>query len=537
MARARIIVVTSQRLDRLDSLLVAAGAERRYVVRVDDVFDLFEVETDEDCLLLLDLAAMPGADAGILRRWRERNPGARVVWVGGDTDRVAAFARDGVPGTSLRWPLDLDDLDRLAGSGFVGSRVADVPVAGAPAAGAPAAGAPTPEARADPGPEPQAGPGPPPAERRTGGNGVAELTRIEAILGRGSNSTEPEESADQNPAGADAPPPRVAFLATPPESTPESTPESKPGATPPDGPSAAQAAVETMPVVETSSEADPDPIDELDLPPGPVSRIDELGMDEPLLTKDEIDAFFAPPGPLESSDPLGSPDPHGAPEVIDNDSSAHAGQIATRRPAWLKDQTADLADIVQGLDLRARANHSHVGLEGELARLRQFTKTIGFVATPPPPGSQEFDLATLVEEQLGDLAGDTPDAPRLLFRRSPEGTLIQADKLLVAMALEALLRTAVGCAGAGDVVRVSVDARIDAGPLARVEFPAGPLSDMRPEDVLEPYALKSRLPQIGANALAAAGGIAVGQGGDLIVAQDPAGTLAFEISFSSPPSS
>jgi hypothetical protein len=280
-------------------------------------------------------------------------------------------------------------------------------------------------------------------------------------------------------------------------------------------------AADTVPVIQTSTDVDTDPTDELDFPPGPVSRIDELGMDEPLLTKDEIDAFFAPPGPLEP------------PEVIDDDSSAHAADIAMRRPAWLKDQTADLADIVQGLDLRARANHSHVGLEGELARLRQFTKTIGFVAAPPPPGSQEFDLATLVEEQLGDLAGDTPDAPRLLFRRSPEGTLIQADKLLVAMALEALLRTAVGCAGAGDVVRVSVDTRIDAGPLARIEFPAGPLSDMRPEDVLEPYALKSRLPQIGSNALAAAGGIAVGQGGDLIVAQASATTLAFEISFSS----
>jgi hypothetical protein len=225
--------------------------------------------------------------------------------------------------------------------------------------------------------------------------------------------------------------------------------------------------------------------------------------------------------------------PSPAPE--DPTRSVDAAAAAARRPAWLKDQIADLADIVQALDLSARATHAHLGLERELYQLRQFTRTIGLVAAPPPRGQQEFDLVVLVEEQLGALAGREPDAPRILFKASVDEPVIEADKLLVTMALEALLLTAMGCAGPGDVVRVSLDQPAEGGPVVHVRFPAGPMADLDPAEVLQPYALKGRLSGIGSNALAAAGAIAVGQGGDLVLRADGDGHRVFDVSFSDAP--
>lgn len=188
---------------------------------------------------------------------------------------------------------------------------------------------------------------------------------------------------------------------------------------------------------------------------------------------------------------------------------------------------------MQALDLRARASHAHAVIGDDLARLRQFTRTIGFVAAPPAGEEQDFDLASFVEEQLGEAAGVGPDAPRLLFRRVGSGPpRVLADKSLVALAFDALLQTALACAGSGDVVRVSVTAEGGAGrpgpPVtARVDFPRGPLAEVAPADLLRPYALGQILPMIGPNALAAAGGIAVGQGGDLVVEEGEGGRLAF----------
>ena len=215
--------------------------------------------------------------------------------------------------------------------------------------------------------------------------------------------------------------------------------------------------------------------------------------------------------------------------------SADAAARESQRPAWLKDQVADLADIVQALDLTARSTHAHLGLERELGHLRQFTRTIGYVAAPPPRGEQVFDLSVLVEEQLGALAGQTPDAPRILFRSRIEQAPVEADKLLVTMALEALLLTAIGCAGPGDVLRVSVDADAAGTPCAHIRFPAGPMAGLEPAKALQPYALKARLPEIGANALAAAGAIAVGQGGDLVLREEEGGHRVFDVSFSGGP--
>lgn len=269
--------------------------------------------------------------------------------------------------------------------------------------------------------------------------------------------------------------------------------------------------------------------------------LDVVHKDEPLLTKEEIDAFFATPltESLESVDDEENSSPHIGDLEVDQERSLHEPEAtpAAPRPPWLKNQVADLADIVQALDLQARAHHAHVGIAPELARLRQFTKTMGLVAAPPQRGSQDVDMATLTEEALGALAGATPNAPRILFRRRGQEHTTVGDKSLVACALDAVLQTAVACSASGDVVRVTVDGADAASTpsgsrhmTVEVEFPEGPLAALHPSEITTPYALRKILPDIGANALAAAGAIAVGQGGDLHLLRDEdAGALVFTL--------
>ncbi|MDG1491549.1 MAG: hypothetical protein P8R43_06625, partial [Planctomycetota bacterium] len=81
MARARIIVLSSPRLVRVDALLVAAGAPSGRVQRADDAIELFEIDAAAGASLLADLKDVPFADAGLLRRWQEACPGSRILWV------------------------------------------------------------------------------------------------------------------------------------------------------------------------------------------------------------------------------------------------------------------------------------------------------------------------------------------------------------------------------------------------------------------------------------------------------------------------
>ena len=229
------------------------------------------------------------------------------------------------------------------------------------------------------------------------------------------------------------------------------------------------------------------------------------------------------------------------PEERGPDRTPHEPDVATapsdrETPAppapYFRHQVADLADLVQCVDLglglateeladqggpaSVRLAERLQELGGEVARLRQFTNTLSFLVAPPGAGTQRFDLAPLLEEMLTARRSE-PEAPRYLIR-TPEPLEIQSDKMLISQALDALLFLAHHAAGPGGTVRLDgrhVAAEDGDGEevLVSIRFPAGRFADRTPARLLEPYGLRRDLPELGANALAAASGLLRGQGG------------------------
>ncbi len=206
--------------------------------------------------------------------------------------------------------------------------------------------------------------------------------------------------------------------------------------------------------------------------------------------------------------------------------------------AWYKGQVADLNDLAQRLHLdlfaleEDESLHGHsiaIALREDVARLSQFARTLGFLAAPPAPGHQTFSLATLVQEQLGMLSGLGPDAPRFLFRSGGDA-LVRSDKILLVSALDAVLQVAGQCAGAHPET-VRVECRLE-GYFASVSigFKPGPIADFTPEEVFEPYALRTCLEDIGPNALSAARSIMRSQGGDLCLQVADGHAFRFDLS-------
>lgn len=247
------------------------------------------------------------------------------------------------------------------------------------------------------------------------------------------------------------------------------------------------------------------------------------------LTPEEIEAFFEP-GHAEGVDPPPPlPEPGHAPgedPVEESDTArgqAHSqGDRGLTPPPWYKDQVADLADWAQRLSLAgAPSGFKDQALAQDVLGLTQFARTLGFLASPPARGGQVIDLETVLEELLAGLAGAREGSPRYLFRPNP-GASVLSDKALLCTALDALLQLADACSGPDDVVRVALEP--DSGSSLhqiRIQFPAGPLVALPPGEILAPYALKRLVPQIGPNALAAAGRILQGQGGDLAIGEGP----------------
>ena len=214
---------------------------------------------------------------------------------------------------------------------------------------------------------------------------------------------------------------------------------------------------------------------------------------------------------------------------------------------YFRNQVADLADLVQCVDhsleettagLHGDEDSIAQGLESlrkDLGRLSQFTRTLSFLAAPPGPGQQRFDLGPMLTEMLAAKRAE-PDAPRYLIR-SPEPLDVRSDRMLLTQSFDALLFLCHSCAGPAGTVRV--DGRRVAAPSAEdpmcevvrvsIRFPAGELADLEPAELLEPYGLRRRLPELGPNALAAASGILRGQGGSLELLAEPGGGLEWRL--------
>jgi len=269
----------------------------------------------------------------------------------------------------------------------------------------------------------------------------------------------------------------------------------------------------------------PRPVDEDEDELEPLDEEIDIAGEGFQLEPEEYAAFLEP---FPEADDPGAQPPGAAP------GGEHGAQAAQPLPGFFKDQVADLADIAQRIDLsleslqqkraagglEANAEQTERGLADlghDVARLLQFTRTLGYLAAPPSDGDQDIELSTLLEEMLGGLAGG-PGAPRLLFRGEP-GVIVRSNKGLLVQAFDALVQVAQACAGEADVVRVAVRAADEENgtPQAQVSvrFPRGVLGDLELERIPEPYALRRVLPHIGANALGAAAGILRGQGGAL----------------------
>ncbi|MFN0008295.1 MAG: hypothetical protein ACKVXR_10330, partial [Planctomycetota bacterium] len=193
-------------------------------------------------------------------------------------------------------------------------------------------------------------------------------------------------------------------------------------------------------------------------------------------------------------------------------------------PAYFRDQVADLADIAQKIEggvATARDEGALEGakaeaLEGDVARLVQFTRTLSYLSAPPPRGEQVFDLSELIDTLVDALPRKGPQAPRWLVRSN--GPLsVRSDREILLQAFDALLFVADKCSSRGENVRVQATAVDGVAPRVRVsiDFPEGKLAGLDPAQVVEPYGLRRILPDLGPNALSAAAGILAGQGGRL----------------------
>jgi hypothetical protein len=238
--------------------------------------------------------------------------------------------------------------------------------------------------------------------------------------------------------------------------------------------------------------------------PVPSAAVDEL---------DEIESILDMDG--DTAEDLGT--------ETEPPSRPSAGPAAP--PKYFRDQVADLADIAQKIEggvATARDEGTLAGakgeaLEGDVARLVQFTRTLSYLSAPPPRGEQVFDLSELLETLVDALPRKGAQAPRWLVRTN--GPLnVRSDREVLLQAFDALIFVADQCSARGENVRVQATTLEGPGaPLVRVsiDFPQGKLAGLDPASVVEPYGLRRILPDLGPNALSAAAGILAGQGGRL----------------------
>lgn len=486
--------------DLLPFLVPAPGGDTLRVERVVELATLLRPARGVE-RLMLDADLLPLEDVGLVRAWLRSDARRELVLAGDDaTRRVARTLLAEARTRWLAWPPDLDDLKRLAR---------------APGA--------TPSTETAPRADDAARTHEPALEGPMDALGE-ELSQIEAILGA--------PLARRRAAQAES---ASTTLERAPSTTGIAAPTSAPRAS--DAPPRAAAAPFGADAPRRAHEDD-----ELELPPIEAEDLPPLELEphpgpRTLPSARSAAADVAPSAPSASGAPMAST-PAGASEP--NASSVaplpHASTTPSEPPAraaapWFQDQVADLADLAQRIELgltqvREEAQSTEESAEAlgapldeltqDVARLLQFTRTLGFLVAPPARGAQRFDLGELVDVFTRALVERGTEGPRCLARKSG-AVPVRSDRQLVAQALDALFFLAGHAAAAGEIVRVRLDARAPDAALT-VEFPAGPLGGLDPARILEPYALRRIFPELGANALAAAAGILRGQGGSLALA-------------------
>jgi len=231
----------------------------------------------------------------------------------------------------------------------------------------------------------------------------------------------------------------------------------------------------------------------------------------------------------------------------DVDLDAPRARIGLDIPPWWRAQVADLADAAQRIDLSVRvlaraapqidqgdleeAQKRFRELEAEVARLLQFTRTLGYVAAPPPAGTQVFDLGEMVHLFAANLAASGGEAPRCQFKTAP-GADVRSDRLLLNQALDAVFFLVRCTSKKGDLVRAQVQrSEEDGGAWVELalDFPSGPLEGFPEDELVAPYGLADLFPDLGPNALAAARGIVAGQGGRLSLASRARGRMTWRL--------
>lgn len=490
----------------LGSLQGAGGEvlDAPVVSALGDLGELASAARTERGRLVLDADALPLEDLGYLRRYLDgaaRAGARRVVLIGDDPGLRAVRAllgRDEVRFVS--WPPDLEQLGRLltppAPLALAGGDEVDVRAPSAPEA---LAGPRTdpPRGRTGSAPEPieAAGPfdsGPAPGARATGRRPSMEELRAAADAG-------PLDEAELAVIGTilAAPPPRNALFE-----------------------------VDEDQDLDTDEDEDPEPSFDLRRDWAPQDDDDDgfEGQDDGEELED-----------LDDDDELEDlADEERAHEAARGRELAVTELLAPKAPPpprYFREQVADLADIVQSIDLSLRVSEADTEpVAHDVARLVQFTRTLGYHVAPPPQGRQELDVGVLLEELVAQLVASRAGAPRCLLR--PEGELrVRSDKQLLTQAFDALLFLAAACADEHDVVRVRARAERERGDriAIEIEFPAGPLDGLDPERIVEPYSVRDRVPDLGPNALRAALGILSGQGGRAELVRLAPGRLAWRV--------
>ncbi len=181
----------------------------------------------------------------------------------------------------------------------------------------------------------------------------------------------------------------------------------------------------------------------------------------------------------------------------------------TREPRILREQASDLADAVQRLELAYSALREAADLSGdeaeacsaELHRLREFTRGLRGEGEAGQTG--DFDLGSLIEEELTGLTVRGADAPRYLFKSAGD-LLVSSDPERLREALREVLLLARAASSAGDVIRVQARAEPEGAVAIDVDAPLGPLAGLARREWLDPATLARRLPEVQAETLSAA---------------------------------